>query len=674
MADCVDDRHVTSDEYLDPRCEPCFDSKKRSVHVYGYCHECYKFMCTDCHFIHEQFPLAKNHVIVRGSNMPKSLADKPPKYERCDDHPRQWKDLFCCDHKELVCSTYSDINHKTCLTKSVDGVCKSIPSSAINALCDAVKNLSTKAKSVKDSIEMDIEDFAEQQDHLMKEIQTLHESAISKVNELFQNILSEAIAEYQFQNEHLNENKEKITDIETQIEGALDEIKKQNRNPFDAKLFLKMYECVQSINQTANDLKTLTLSRRLVLLSFDHSNLAKEITSDSAHFGSLKKEEFKPELIEINDIIFPLSDPPNAQSVQVIARPKGIQGSPILPVPIQVTGISGQSTTVRQPTVPSSVVACTQPQKQSPDATQRQDDDEPVETNQPIGNATARSRSMVIPDLLSQIKATKQNTYNIKVTGEDSDCWISGMAIKKDNKILLVDSNHNKVKLFWPNMKFLNSVSVRASPCEIALITDETAAVTTNYEALVIMDISGRKLSGRKRSVPLDYITSGISPYKNRIVVTCSYTYPPSVKLIGLTGRVYWSVSTDLQGRQLFEWPMAVCCLGNGVTSTMVMTDAEKNTVTLLKAETGEVVTTRQLEEHKEPRGVTTDTAGNVYVCYWGRCEVSVLTRDLSEEKILLTEQDGLGGRSEAIVYDETRKKLIVSYFQKNSIDCFQLS
>ena len=98
MAYCDDDNDMTIDDYVDPRCEPCFDSKKRSIHAYCYCREYYQFMVTDCHVYHGQFPLAKDHIILRGTEMPKSLADKPPRYERCHDHPRQWKDMFCCDH------------------------------------------------------------------------------------------------------------------------------------------------------------------------------------------------------------------------------------------------------------------------------------------------------------------------------------------------------------------------------------------------------------------------------------------------------------------------------------------------------------------------------------------------------------------------------------------------
>ena len=189
------------------------------------------------------------------------------------------------------------------------------------------------------------------------------------------------------------------------------------------------------------------------------------------------------------------------------------------------------------------------------------------------------------------------------------------MAITEDNRRLLVDCNNNKVKLFSSDMKILSSVSVPDGPCDIAVVDDGMAIVTTNNDTLVELDISGRQLP-IIRTVQLDYTARGISSCNDKLVVTCPHTKLPSVKLLEQTGREYWSVSTDQQGRQLFEYPEYVCFHDDGGISTVVVTDKEMDTLTLLKAETGEVVTTRQLERERWPRVVTTDTAGNVYVCY----------------------------------------------------------
>ena len=184
MADCDDGNSNTSDEHLDPHCEPCFDSQKHSVHVYGYCHECYQFMCSDCHVYHGKFPSLKNHVIVRGSEMPKSLADKPPKYERCYDHPREWKAKFCYEHKTLVCSTCSDSDHIACNIKSVDDVCKTISSSYLDELDEAEKNLCDEANCVIAAVESSVGDLEEQRKTLLQEIQNIN----TKVNIMLENV------------------------------------------------------------------------------------------------------------------------------------------------------------------------------------------------------------------------------------------------------------------------------------------------------------------------------------------------------------------------------------------------------------------------------------------------------------------------------------------------------
>ena len=289
----------------------------------------------------------------------------------------------------------------------------------------------------------------------------------------------------------------------------------------------------------------------------------------------------------------------------------------------------------------------------------------------------ARSRSVLASVPLTQIKATKQTSYDIKAKDDYKPYLIIGMAITKNNRRLLVDRNNVKVKLFSPDMKHLSSVSVTDTPRGIAIVNDDTAVVTTDNKELILLDISYNWIFGEKlsisRTVKLDYTVRGISSCKSKLVVTCPDTEPPSVKLIGQTGRVYWSVSTDQQERQLFEDPRYLCCHDSDRSSTVVVTDRGKDTLTLLKAETGETVTKRQLEGDKRPWGVTTDTTGNVYVCYRANGEVSVLTGDLSEERILLTKQDGLSEGPQAIVYDETKRQLIVSYFS-GSIDCYQLS
>ena len=94
MADSRDSRHGTSDEYHDPFCEPCEEARGRNVKVHGFCKNCNQYLYTECHTTHEKLRATKGHVIQTGDDLPKSMAEKPPRYNACDDHPKLLKDLL----------------------------------------------------------------------------------------------------------------------------------------------------------------------------------------------------------------------------------------------------------------------------------------------------------------------------------------------------------------------------------------------------------------------------------------------------------------------------------------------------------------------------------------------------------------------------------------------------
>ena len=131
-----------------------------------------------------------------------------------------------------------------------------------------------------------------------------------------------------------------------------------------------------------------------------------------------------------------------------------------------------------------------------------------------------------------------------------------------------------------------------------------------------------------------------------------------------------WSMSSDDQGQWLFNYPLYVTIERNTVT----VTDCGNNTLTVLNGDTGDVIKRRNVKD-KSLEGVTTGPSGNIYVCYYDTREVAELTGDLSEERILLSQQDGLGRGPRVIAYDKTSGQLITSYHsESNSVDVWELS
>ena len=151
-----------------------------------------------------------------------------------------------------------------------------------------------------------------------------------------------------------------------------------------------------------------------------------------------------------------------------------------------------------------------------------------------------------------------------------------------------------------------------------------------------------------KNSVHLEYDVRGIASYDDELIVTCPTTYFPSIKLIDQTGRIFWPVSTNLQGQELFKAPNYVCeCNRERGNVTVVVSDSRNNTLTLSNAETGEMIAARRLKGNAKPQAVCMDNSGLIYVCNLGTHQVFVLSADLSERAPLMTLDYG-----QVIAYD----------------------
>ena len=606
MAESTYEDHGTSGDFLDLFCDNCVEGMGPKVKVYGYCIDCFQFMCTDCHLVHSKFPVAREHTVLRGSNMPQCKADKPPKFHYCDFHPKLLKKEFCSEHKVLVCSSCSSTNHNKCSIASVDNVCNTVNNFDIDSLYIDIKALQDQARSVYSLLETNITNLAEQKKAVLEETNTIYDQIISKINKLFKDLQSNI--ETLYQSKEISRQQEKIGVLVKRFESVLTESEKIYGKPIDTKLFLKIQDIVTDTGRITDEFRVSNKSLRVLSLSFKPDKAVQDLLLPSVAFGSVSTSEAKYDKdIVVKDVVFPCSQYKPSKGVVVLTQ----QSSP--------PGMSRQ-------------------QKQT-------------------GNSQAMGP--VVP--LSKIKTTKKYTHTVKLKDDKSSCYVTGLAITKNGKRIVVDYNNKKVKMFSNDMKYLCSVSVADRPWDIAVIADKDAIVTTNNNSLVTLDISGSQLS-IKTTTQLPYCVRGISRYNDKLVVTSPYSNPASVKLIDQTGRVYWSVSADQQGQPLFNGPWYVSSPGDGISSSVIVTNWSSSTLTLLNGDIGDVITRRQLEERKGPRGVTTDSAGNGYVCYCWTSEIAVLSGDLSEEKILLSGQDGLICRPQAMVYDDEDHQLIISY------------
>ena len=302
MADGIDENFGICDEYVDPYCDICFETKGLNVTVYGYCKDCYQFLCSDCHVFHDKFQVTKNHVILQGSSMPQSQADKPPRFPRCDDHPTLVKDQFCCKHKSMVCSSCSS-DHRSCIVQSIDCVCERISSSETDSLYDAVKDLQDEARSVKLSLETNIKKLKSQRKSMLKEAQKLYDEIISNINKLYKEMQTDIETNCQSQILLMSQHQEKINAMIGKLDSSLTDIAMLQGKPIDTKVFLKIQENVNDTNQIACKLSSLDGSMLFVNLSIVPAEITKLFLSFS--LGSVSKSIKPHTKMVVNDLVFP---------------------------------------------------------------------------------------------------------------------------------------------------------------------------------------------------------------------------------------------------------------------------------------------------------------------------------------------------------------------------------
>ena len=601
-----DSLSMACDYYYDPFCEICAKAKKRNVKHEGFCIDCVQFLCKYCLKAHRNLQAARGHVIQRGDDMPKSMADKPPKFEYCDVHQRIRKDQFCGTHKVLLCSQCVPLQHKGCPVESVYNACKGVPSSELDALYDKVSDFKTNVSSVAAQIDLNFTELGKQRVDLLKDAQDMKDKGIAKIEKLFQEMTSEIKSTYKARTFDLGQCKNKLSDVIENLEETLDEINKMKATTVDTKQFLAIQDILKDVEQCKSDAeKQRPSSMNLKMLLIPDKRM-KEFLSTSFKMGSISLHTSQPLVaISVPKISFPMSP---ARSLPV---PQGSGGR-------APTGASGQ-----------------------------------------VASKTTS---------LSQIKAVKLFGYNVKLDNDKSDARIPGMAITNDGRRLLADNSNNKIKMFSRDMKSLCSLSLSTRPRDIAVTGDREAVVSCNETKLLVLDISATQTDRKMRikgTVELPFTVHGIAPYQDKLLVTTPWsTSSASVKLIDLRGTVFWSTDTDQQEQLLFSRPYYVTCYDDRGSAAVIVSDHGNETVTLLNADTGDVITRHQLDEANAPKGVTTDTTGNIYVCYKWSYEVAVLSKDLSQENVLLSMRDGLGGRPKAIVYDAVDHQLLVSNCQ----------
>ena len=620
MTDSLGSRPGTSDEYHDPFCEPCEESRGRNVKIECFCKNCNQYLCIECHTTHGRLKATRGHVIQTGDDMPKSMADKPPRYDACDDHPKHLKDQFCCDHGTLVCSTCCSTSHAMCNTKNVADTCQYVQQSEIDTLCDVNKTYKSQLLKFLSSVDKHGEKLTEQKKTMLKEAQTTYDKILAEIKKSFQNVKAEIEAKCGSQAEAISQAKQEINAQMTRADTEINFTDKLRGKPITVKSFLSLQESFSHTRESVAAIDCLKDSQSLTSFSFELSKDVQKLVSRTFSFGALDKHGINVGFdVTLPDIKFPMSLKPSAVGTVGSTQHQGHTRS----------GVPQAASTV----------GTTQHQGSRPGAQQ-------VKVTQQA--------------LLAQMKATEIGTFNLKTDEDNRNCGINGITIRPSGQRLVLDCRNQKVKLFSPDMRFLSSVSVPERPWDITMVNDREAVVTVG-KSLVFLEVTDTQLS-IKHKINLSFDCDGITHSNGKLFVTDTTT----IHALDLQGKLLWTV-----GRSFFTplfknaWYVSI----NSDGQWFAVTDCDKNTITILDANNGSVITSRQLKNCYRLMGVSVDMSDNIFVC--ARHNIVVLSSDLKNEHVLFNMRDAW---HQAIAYDKMKHQLIISQWSNDSMRCLQLS
>ena len=609
-------------------CDVCEASRLCYEEATSYCKTCTNFLCDACKETHAACPGLKDHELLHGEAMPIGKADRYPNYKICNIHTEDIKDLFCFSHKTLICLKCYENIHEECLVQPVSEVSERIDRKDIDNLKETVGDLKADIELYRTFISDNIVRIETQRSNMLKEAQAIHGSFIAKINYLYYEIKGEIFRTCKEQNLYLSGQKKRIDDVLSKLEGCLNAIEQMKAKDSNEGAFVSIQDIVSQSRQYSYFLLELHRSSRKIDCSLKPSHDTLELLDSNFCFGSVDLTQKECDIAKVvPDISFPIV--PVSPSVKIRSKKERKHSARSL------------NTT-----------------RSSLNSTLDTIEEEIAET---AHNAVQEDKTRI----------SLRKSVHIHSDEDTKGSLINAIAVTDDGKRILADFNNQNLKLFGPTMKLLSSFYLTSAARGLCYMGKNEILVSNREKHLLFMKISDENLI-HERKLKVKYPVNALACDENIYLFRGSN--PPSIRKIDKTGKTLWKVSKYNLGQKLFKSACDIACSTLNGDTRVVASDDQAETITMLDGQTGNILAIKNFKG-KEPRSLATDVHGNIFVCYAKTHEICMLTRNLTEEKVLLCSLLGLCPEPLAIAYDSRSEQVIVSnnlYFHRDTVDIFQ--
>ena len=258
-------------------------------------------------------------------------------------------------------------------------------------------------------------------------------------------------------------------------------------------------------------------------------------------------------------------------------------------------------------------------------------------------------------------------TFEGKAVDDRVDSWHTGVEFLPDGRLVLVDRQNKKVKVYSKTYRIQQTYTLSSKPWDVTKVGENEISVSLPEEhGVQVLDLSDGdiQMSNYFATTQRCY---GITFARGKYF-TLSYDGSPAALLIlSSGGEELAAITEDDDGNALFSRPIYIT--SNAAGSLLFISDERKGAITTL-TETSTNYFSYSCLEVSHVAGLVLDPSGNLYVCRNHTKSVQVIGKDGDKLKTLVSRDQVSYPR--AIAYDAKEDRLVVTQGDKTTVKVFQ--
>ena len=216
-----------------------------------------------------------------------------------------------------------------------------------------------------------------------------------------------------------------------------------------------------------------------------------------------------------------------------------------------------------------------------------------------------------------------RHAYKAQFGGEYSMAMSSDIGSSEDNpgalcladgRVLMTNVHHKRLKMVNNHFKVVDHVDLPGKPYDVCLANENEVIVSLREEKVLQFVTIDKKLK-LTRTMKIGVSCYGVACNAGELFVACvagQYENRPQIRVYNMSGRMLRVFERTQNDEFIFSTPRNIAISPDG--TLLHVTDRENGVITLDRVD-GILLTVYRNSDLDSPRGIATDSDGNIFVC-----------------------------------------------------------